>query len=131
MKKELLIKYLYYFRIIVFIVHLLLIFNLLYITLRMSYIGIIFLIIEFIYSINTLIEMISKKLRYKKDYMYNIMNVCFFAYLLAFYIKIKKNYITPNLFFNYLRNNYILLIFLILLILLYSKIIVNKRQEKL
>lgn len=97
----------------------------------MSYFGTIFLIIEFIYSINVLIEMVGSKLRYKKDYVYNIMNLCFFAYLISFYIKIKTNYLTPYLSFNFLRNNYIVLSILLVLILIYSKIIVNKRQEKL
>lgn len=131
MKKELITKILYYLRIIVFIIHLIIIFNLLYITLRMSYFGIIYLIVEFIYSINILIEMLSAKLRYKRDYVYNFMNLCYFGYLISFYIKIKQNYINPYLSFNFLRNNYIVLSILLVLVFIYSKIIVNKRQEKL
>ena len=131
MKKNLITKLLYYLRIVVFIIHLVIVFNLLYITLRMSYFGTIFLTIEFIYSINVLIEMVGSKLRYKKDYIYNIMNLCYFGYLISFYIKIKSNYLTPYLSFNFLRNNYIVLSILLVLLIIYSKIIVNKRQEKL
>ena len=131
MKKNLITKLLYYLRIIVFIIHLVIVFNLLYITLRMSYFGTIFLIIEFIYSINVLIEMVGSKLRYKRDYVYNFMSLCYFGYLVSFYIKIKSNYLTPYLSFNFLRNNYIVLSILLVLIIVYSKIIVNKRQEKL
>ncbi len=97
----------------------------------MSYYGIVLLIIEFIYIITILIQMISSKLRYKKDYIYNLMHISYFVYLLGLYIKIKTNYITPYLSFKYLRNNYVILSILMVIIIIYSKIIVNKRQEKL
>ncbi|MBP5683788.1 MAG: hypothetical protein J6X02_00850 [Bacilli bacterium] len=131
MKKNQITKILYYLRIIVFIIHLIIVFNLLYITLRMSYFGTFFLVIEYCYSINILIEMISSKLRYKRDYVYNLMNICYFGYLVTLYLKIKNNYLTPYLSFNFLRNNFIVLAILLILIIIYSKIIVNKRQEKL
>ena len=131
MKKETFSKILYIIRTIVFTLHIFLMFNLLYITLRMSYIGIILLIIDVIYIINILIEMVSAKLRYKRDIIYNIMNISYFVYLLVLYLKIKNNYLTPYLSFPYLRNNYLILILLIIILIVYSKIVVNKRQEKL
>ena len=131
MKKEIFSKILYVIRTITFIIHIFLMFNLLYITLRMSYMGIILLIIDIFYILMILVQMIGSKLRYKRDIIYNFMNISYFVYLLVLFIKIKSNYITPYISYIYLRNNYIILTVLIVIMMVYSKIVVNKRQEKL
>ena len=55
----------------------------------------------------------------------------FYVYFGMFFYKIKTNYITPSLSYEFLRNNLLVLSVLLLVIMIYSKLIVNKRQEKL
>ena len=128
---ELIRNILYYFRYILFVLHIFLVFQLLYILLRMSYFGIIFIIMDIIYIVMVITQLLSAKLRYKREIIYNCMQIGYFAYLALFFIKIKTNYVTPTLSYDFLRNNLIVLSLLILIIIFYSKIIVNKRQEKL
>ena len=84
-----------------------------------------------VYIVIIITQLLGAKLRYKKDVIYNCMQIGFYLYLFLFFIKIKTNFITPSLSFVFLRNNFIVLSILLLIIMLYSKIIVNKRQEKL
>ncbi len=128
---ELLKKILYYFRYITFILHIFVVFQLLYLVLRMKYFGAIYLIIEIIYIIIIITQSLGAKLRFKRDIIYNLMQMGFFIYLGIFFVKVRVNYITPTLSFDFLRNNLIVLSLLLLIIMFYSKIIVNKRQEKL
>ena len=86
---------------------------------------------DIIYIIMVITQLLSAKLRYKREIIYNCMQIGYFAYLTLFFIKIKTNYVTPTLSYDFLRNNLIVLSLLILIIIFYSKIIVNKRQEKL
>ncbi len=128
---ELIKNIIYYTRYVLFIIHNFMVFQLLYIILRMKAYGIIFLILELIYIVIIITQLLGAKLRYKKDVIYNCMQIGFYLYLFLFFIKIKTNFITPSLSFVFLRNNFIVLSILLLIIMLYSKIIVNKRQEKL
>ena len=128
---ELLKKILYYFRYITFILHIFVVFQLLYLVLRMKYFGAIYLIIEIIYIIIIITQSLGAKLRFKRDIIYNLMQMGFFIYLGIFFVKVRVNYITPSLSFAFLRNNLIVLSLLLLIVMFYSKIIVNKRQEKL
>ena len=122
---------LYYIRYILFIIHIFAVFQLLYITLRMKVFGIIFLVIDFIYTIIIITQLLGAKLRYKKDIIYNFMQLGFYFYLALFFIKIRINYVTPTMSYAFLRNNLIVLSLLLIVIMFYSKLIVNKRQEKL
>ena len=128
---ELFKKILYFFRITVFTVHIFVVFQLLYILLRMKYSGIIFLVIDILYIIIVLAQLLGAKLRYKKEVIYNFMQIGFYIYFAMFFIKIKTNFITPTLSYEFLRNNFLVLSLLLLVILVYSKLNVNKRQEKL
>ena len=128
---ELLKKILYYFRYIFFIIHIFAVYQLLYIILRMEYSGIIFLILDIIYIIVVITQLLGAKLRYKKEIIYNIMQISLYIYLGIFFIKIRTNYLTPSMSYVFLRNNFIVLSLLLLIIMFYSKLIVNKRQEKL
>ena len=128
---ELLQKILYYFRYLTFIVHIFVVFQLLYILLRMKFSGILFLIVDIIYIIIVITQLLGAKLRYKKEIIYNLMQIGFYVYFGMFFYKIKTNYITPSLSYEFLRNNLLVLSVLLLVIMIYSKLIVNKRQEKL
>ena len=128
---ELIRNIIYYSRYILFILHNFIVFQLLYIILRMKAFGIIYLILEIIYIIVIITQLLGAKLRYKREIIYNCMQIGFYIYLILFFIKIRTNYITPSLSFIFLRNNFIVLSILSVIIMIYSKIIVNKRQEKL
>ena len=128
---ELIRNIIYYSRYILFILHNFIVFQLLYIILRMKVFGIIYLILEIIYIIVIITQLLGAKLRYKREIIYNCMQIGFYIYLILFFIKIRTNYITPSLSFIFLRNNFIVLSILLVIIMIYSKIIVNKRQEKL
>ena len=128
---ELIRNIIYYSRYVLFILHNFIVFQLLYIILRMKAFGIIYLILEIIYIIVIITQLLGAKLRYKREIIYNCMQIGFYIYLILFFIKIRTNYITPSLSFIFLRNNFIVLSILLVIITIYSKIIVNKRQEKL
>ena len=128
---ELIRNIIYYSRYVLFILHNFIVFQLLYIILRMKAFGIIYLILEIIYIIVIITQLLGAKLRYKREIIYNCMQIGFYIYLILFFIKIRTNYITPSLSFIFLRNNFIVLSILLVIIMIYSKIIVNKRQEKL
>ncbi len=130
-KIELLKKIFYFFRITFFTIHIFVIFQLLYILLRMKYSGIIFLIIDIVYIIIVLTQLVGAKLRYKREILYNIMQIGFYVYFAMFYIKIRTNFVTPTMSYEFLRNNLLVLSLLLIIIMIYSKLIVNKRQEKL
>ena len=124
-------KILFYFRHIVFILHIFVVYQLLDILLRMKYYGVIFIILDLIFIIVVLTQLLGAKLRYKKEMIYNFMQMGFYIYLGIFFYKIKTNFITPTMSFAFLRNNLIILSLLLVIIMFYSKFIVNKRQEKL
>ena len=124
-------KVLYFLRVTIFTLHIFVVFQLLYIILRMKYAGIIFLVVDILYIIIVLTQLLGAKLRYKKEVIYNFMQIGFYIYFAMFFIKIKTNFITPTLSYEFLRNNFLVLSLLLLVILVYSKLIVNKRQEKL
>ena len=128
---ELIRNIIYYSRYVLFILHNFIVFQLLYIILRMKAFVIIYLILEIIYIIVIITQLLGAKLRYKREIIYNCMQIGFYIYLILFFIKIRTNYITPSLSFIFLRNNFIVLSILLVIIMIYSKIIVNKRQEKL
>lgn len=128
---DLLKKILYYFRYLTFIAHIFVVFQLLYILLRMKYSGILFLVFDIIYIILVITQLLGAKLRYKKEIIYNLMQIGFYIYFGMFFYKIKTNYITPSLSYEFLRNNLLVLTLLLFVIMIYSKLIVNKRQEKL
>ena len=130
-KVELIRKIIYYTRYVLFILHIFVMYQLLYIILRMKYFGIIFLVIDILYIIMVITQLLGAKLRYKREIIYNSMQIGFFAYFALFFIKIKTNYVTPTLSYDFLRNNLIVLSLLLVIIMFYSKLIVNKRQEKL
>ncbi len=128
---DILKKVLYFLRVTIFTLHIFVVFQLLYILLRMKYAGIIFLVVDILYIIIVLTQLLGAKLRYKKEIVYNFMQIGFYIYFAMFFIKIKTNFITPTLSYEFLRNNLLVLSLLLIVILIYSKLIVNKRQEKL
>ena len=114
-------KIIYIIRVIFFIIHFYLLFIIAHSYLNIGILGKIYLIFDIIYSIKIIIEMLSKKEKYQKDIIYNIMQIG-----LTFYLGILsyKIYIDNMLVFNdtlsYFYTNYGILLGLIIFILVYS-----------
>ncbi len=119
MKK--LARVIYYIKLILYIIHFYFVFLMLHNILDTKIYGLIFLIIYIIFAIKVLIELLSKKDRYKNDLVYNIMHIGVYFYLLIVSVKtyISKIYVT-RLTLNYFKINYIILSVLILFIFIYS-----------
>ena len=114
-------KIVYYFRMLLFVIHFYFIFSVLHNILDMKIYGYIFLIIYFIYIIKSIIELLSKKKRYKNDLIYNLMQIGFFSYIIGISIKIYLNklYVTNNTI-TYFKTNYLIASLLIVFIVIYS-----------
>lgn len=83
--------------------------------------GIIFIVLYLLFTVKIIYEIISKKLKYKEDIIYNIMQIGFIIYLLIISINtsITKIYVT-RITISYFRINYLILSVLIVFILAYS-----------
>lgn len=131
MKKKA-IKVIYGLRIVLFIAHLLMLFAILGDIIRVGMIGYLFLIIDIVYTIKIISELLSKKVCYKSDFYYNIMQIGLFVYVSVLWSKLYFN----NTFLSsgittYLRNNYILLSLLMIFLGTYSILVVDKKNKDL
>jgi len=114
-------KIVYIIKMILFIVHFYFIFMMLHNILDAKIYGIIFLVFYLAFVIKTIIELLSKKGRYKNDAIYNIMQIGLYAYLIVISLKttIAKVYVT-RLTLGYFKMNYVILSILIVFIFVYS-----------
>ncbi len=119
MKK--LARIIYYIKLILFIIHFYFVFLMLHNILDTKIYGLIFLVFYLIFAIKVLIELLSKKDRYKNDLIYNIMQIGVYFYLMIVSIKtyIAKIYVT-RMSLGYFRINYLILTVLIIFIFVYS-----------
>ncbi len=119
MKK--LAKYIYAFKIILFMINFYFVFMMLHNILDTNLYGIIFIILYLAFALKVTSEILSKKLRYQHDIIYNGMQIGFMIYLLIISVKINlaKIYVT-RITISYFRTNYIILSILIVFILTYS-----------
>lgn len=117
---------LYCIRIILFIMHLLMLFTVLNNIVDVGLIGYLFLIIDSIYVIRVIFELLSQKKCYKNEIYYNIMQIGLFIYIIVLWYKLYfDNTLLTKEFFVYLKTNYIILIILIAFLLFYSKFGIN------
>ena len=114
-------KIVYIIKMILFVIHFYFIFMMLPNILDAKIYGIIFLVFYLAFVIKTIIELLSKKGRYKNDIIYNIMQIGLYAYLLVISLKttVAKVYVT-RLTLSYFKMNYIILSILIVFIFVYS-----------
>ncbi len=119
MKK--LARIIYYIKLILFVIHFYFVFLMLHNILDTKIYGLIFLVFYLIFAIKVLIELLSKKDRYKNDLIYNIMQIGVYFYLMIVSIKtyIAKIYVT-RMSLGYFRINYLILTVLIIFIFVYS-----------
>ena len=119
MKK--LAKLVYAVKMFLFIIHFYFVFMMLHNIMDAKIYGVIFLVFYIIFSLKIIIELLSKKQRYKNDFVYNIMQIGILAYLLIIAIKtnLDKVYVT-RITIDYFKINYIILTILIIFIFIYS-----------
>ena len=114
-------KIVYFIKIILFVIHFYFIFIMLHNILDTKIYGIIFLLFYLAFVIKIIVELLSKKGRYKNDSIYNIMQIGLYTYLIVISLKttLAKVYVT-RLTFSYFRLNYIILSILIVFIFVYN-----------
>ena len=106
---------------ILFITHFYFVFIMLHNILDAKIYGVVFMVFYLAFAIKVLLELLSKRDRYKNDFIYNIMQIGIYSYLLIISIKtyISKIYVT-RVTLNYFKINYVILSMLIVFIFIYS-----------
>ena len=114
-------KIIYYIKVFLFIINFYFIFSILHNILDTKIYGLVFIIVYLVYVIKILLEMLSKKDRYKNDIIYNFMQIGLIVYIMIISIRcmVVKMYVT-KFSMPYFRINYIILSVLILFILIYN-----------
>ena len=114
-------KIIYYIKLFLFIINFYFIFTMLHNILDTKIFGIIFIIVYLVYVMKIIVEMLSKKDRYKNDLIYNFMQIGLIVYIMIISIRciISKMYVT-RISLPYFRINYIILSILIIFILIYN-----------
>ncbi len=114
-------KIIYFIRILAFIAHFYLLFVITHSFLNIGILGKLYLIIDIFYSIKILSEMLSREDCYKKDIVYNIMQIGLTFYLSILTYKVyHDNMFVYGETIGYFYINYGILLGLIIFILIYS-----------
>lgn len=123
-------KIVYFIKLLLFVIQFYFVFIMLHNILDTKVYGIVFIAFYLTFVVKTLIELLSKRQRYKNDYIYNIMHVGIYIYLLIVSIKtaIAKVYVTRNTI-GYFETNYIIISILIVFVFVYSYL-ENKNNVK-
>ena len=125
-------KLLYYFRLLLFLISLILMFLTIKNYIRIGLWGYLFFTIEFIYIIAILITLLSKQNIYKTDLIFNIMHIGTYTYQIILSTKMfsfKVSSIVKESFTFY-RNNYIILIILLTMLIFYSLVLRSEFNKK-
>lgn len=125
-------KILYYLRLILFIISMFLIFLTIKNYIKIGIIGYLFLVIEFIYIIIILLTILSKRKIYMNDLVFNIMHIGIYIYQTILSIRMfsfKVSLLFKNSLVFY-RNNYIVLITLLLTLIFYSVLLYGETSKK-
>lgn len=121
----------YYFKMFFFIIHFYFVFIMLHNILDVQIYGLIFLIFYLGYVLKFIYELLSKKKRFKTDFVYNLMQIGLMFYLMLISLKTVYGniFVTKNTLF-YFRINYCILSALILFIILYSILMFSNKSWK-
>ena len=121
----------YYIKMFLFIVHFYFVFLMLHSILDTKIFGYLFLFFYFIYVVKIILELLSKKQRYKCDIIYNLMQIGFSFYVMfiATKINIDDLYVTVNTY-TYFKTNYIIASMLIVFALIYSLVELHDSKKK-
>lgn len=120
-------KILYYFRLILFIISLILMFLTLKNYIKIGIFGYVYLWIEFVYIVTIILTFLSKREIYKNDLVFNIMHICTYLYQIIMIIRMshyKVSILIKDSILFY-RNNYIILTVLLLTLIFYNIILYN------
>ena len=114
-------KTIYIIKIIFFIIHFLLLYDIIGTLWQIKPLIYFFLIIHFIYILNTILEMLSKKDSYQNDLVYNFMQVGMYLYIFTIFYRIHFTHV----FYmaetaKYFNVNFEILCFLLVFLLTYS-----------
>ena len=114
-------KIIYIIRIITFIIHFYLLFLLTHSYLNIGVLGIIFILLDLVYSLKIIAELLSKKESYSHDIVYNIMQIGLTFYLGILSYKVYfDNMVVFSDTIGYFKLNYGILSVLLLFIIIYS-----------
>ncbi len=121
----------YYLKVFFFIIHFYFIFIMLHNILDVCIYGLIFLLFYIAYVLKFIIELLSKKRRFKTDFIYNLMQIGLMFYLMVISIRTVYGnvYVTKSTLF-YFQINYGILSALILFIILYSILVFSNKSLK-
>jgi len=119
----------YPIRIILFIIHLLMLYmmidDIVYVSL-----GYLFLFVDIIYVIRVIMELFSQKNLYKEDIYYNIMQVGLYIYIGVLWYRLTFCNVWGKNLILYLKTNYIVLCILFLFLVFYSTYLIHKMNTK-
>ena len=114
-------KAIYSLKTVLFLIQFYVVFWMIEIVLQIGIVGYLFLFMYSLYIIKILFEMLSKKMKYKNDIVYNLMQIGLIFYISV--ITFKSYYMKMTVIdstVSYFTINYIIVSLLILFILIYS-----------
>ena len=114
-------KAIYSLKTVLFLIQFYVVFWMIEIVLQIGIVGYLFLFMYSLYIIKILFEMLSKKMKYKNDIVYNLMQIGLIFYISV--ITFKSYYMKMTVIdstISYFTINYIIVSLLILFILIYS-----------
>ena len=122
-------KTLYYLRIILFIIYLILTFLLIDKLFRLNIFAVIYFILNLVYSFIMILTILSKKNVFKETISYNILNIGIYLYtIMLFKITTLNTHLDIINNSVYFKNNFIMISILLIGIITYS-IILNKEEK--
>lgn len=122
-------KIVYYLRILLFILYLIIMFLLIDKIYRPNFITTLFFLLNLIYSFLVILTILSKKEVFKNMISYNILHICIYFYTMILYVISSSN--TPLDVINnevYYRNNFIMIGILLIGLIGYS-LVLNKENK--
>lgn len=123
---------LYYLRLLLFITSMIFIFLTIKNYIMSGIIGYLFFIVEFLYIIVILITLLSKKSIFINDKVFNGMNIGIYLYQIIISIRVFSFPISRLIpgSINFYRVNYMILIALLTILIIYSFVIKNESNKK-
>lgn len=126
--KKLFNKWFYYFRIVFFVIHFFFLYDIVSTLWQIKPLIYLFLILHFLYCITVIGQIISKRKKYQTDFAYNLMQVGGYLYVWVLFYRIHYSHVSyMQETVKYFNINFGILSFVLLFLLLYSKLELKKR----
>ena len=121
-------KYIYYFRIITYLLYLVTLFLLIDNLYKTSFMSIVFFILNIIYAFIMLLTILSKKKIYLETISFNLLNIGIYLYIFMLYKIISVNTVLDILNNKvYFNNNYIMMSIILVGMTIYALILNNEK----